>query len=97
MELHAPYYKKHIIVCVNEKPLPDESCGTKGSFEIHKKLKEYVKDNKLNTIIRVSKSLCQDMCSFGPVVSIYPENIVYRKVTLDDVPEIIRKHVDVMR
>lgn len=96
MEQHKPFYQKQIFVCVNEKQLPEDSCGTKGSAEIHKKLKDYVKEHGLKDRIRVSKSLCQDLCSFGPVVSIYPENIVYKRVKLEDIDEIIRRHIDLL-
>ena len=96
MELHKPYYEKHIFVCVNSREVPEESCGPKNSAEIHKRLKDYVKEHGLRDKIRVSKSYCMDLCSHGPVVSIYPENVVYKKVTLDDVNEIIKKHVDIL-
>lgn len=94
MELHKTYYQKQIFVCVNTKELPKESCGQKGSSEIHQRLKDYVKEKGLSEKIRVSKSYCQDLCSYGPVVSIYPENIVYRKVAPEDIPLIIKNHID---
>lgn len=96
MEQHKPYFKKQIFVCTKQKPGPKESCHPKDSEEIHKKLKEYVKDKGLQDKIRISKSLCQNLCSHGPVVSIYPENIIYKKVTIDDVGEITKKHIDVL-
>jgi NADH-quinone oxidoreductase subunit F len=39
--------------------------------------------------VRVSHSGCQGFCQMGPLVTILPENILYTKVTADDVPEIV--------
>ena len=96
MEQHKPYYDKHILVCVMDKShAGKDSCGPKNAEEIWKKLKYYVMENDLRDKIRVSKTYCLDLCSFGPVVTIYPENIVYKKVQLSDVEEIIKKHIEI--
>ncbi|MHC1711962.1 MAG: NAD(P)H-dependent oxidoreductase subunit E [Solidesulfovibrio sp.] len=39
--------------------------------------------------VRVSHSGCQGFCQMGPLVTILPENILYTKVTVDDVPDIV--------
>ncbi|EKO38483.1 MAG: NADH:ubiquinone oxidoreductase, NADH-binding (51 kD) subunit [Solidesulfovibrio magneticus str. Maddingley MBC34] len=39
--------------------------------------------------VRVSHSGCQGFCQMGPLVTILPENILYTKVTDDDVAEIV--------
>ncbi|MBT3464437.1 (2Fe-2S) ferredoxin domain-containing protein [archaeon] len=94
MELHEPYYEKHILVCVIDKSATGKnSCGPKDAEEIWKKLKSYVKENNLKAKIRVSKTYCLDLCSHGPIVTIYPENTVYKQVKLSDVEEIIKKHL----
>ncbi|KHK01082.1 NADH-ubiquinone oxidoreductase-F iron-sulfur binding region domain-containing protein [Desulfovibrio sp. TomC] len=41
--------------------------------------------------VRVSHSGCQGFCQMGPLVTILPENILYTKVTADDVPDIVEK------
>ena len=97
MQEIKPYYQKHLIVCLNirEDPTKD-SCGTKNSTAIHQRLKDYVKEKGLGKKVRVSKSMCQDLCAHGPIVSIYPDNIVYSRVTLEDVDKIIKKHIDTL-
>ena len=97
MQIHKPYYEKQIFVCVNEREPPKECCMAKQSEEIHRKLKDAVISSGLREKVRVSKSLCQDLCSFGPVVSIYPDNVTYKNVSLDDVDEIVKMHVLVMK
>jgi len=95
MEKITPYYQKIIFVCINDKlHVSGKCCKLGGGVEIHRKLKEYVKQKSLNIAVRVSKSSCQDLCVVGPVVSVFPDNIVYQNVSLSDVDDIIAKHVD---
>ncbi len=91
MEKIIPKYSKQIFVCVMKKEHPKESCAPKNSLEIFKKLRAFADNNKLN--VRVSKSYCQGLCSNGPIVSVFPDNIYYKKVRLEDVDEIIEKHL----
>jgi NADH-quinone oxidoreductase subunit F len=41
--------------------------------------------------LRLNKSGCQGFCQVGPLVTILPENILYNKVKLEDVDEIITR------
>lgn len=39
--------------------------------------------------LRLNKSGCQGFCQMGPLVTILPEGILYNKVKVEDVPEIV--------
>jgi NADH-quinone oxidoreductase subunit F len=41
--------------------------------------------------LRLNKSGCQGFCQMGPLVTILPENLLYNKVKVSDVPEIVEK------
>jgi (2Fe-2S) ferredoxin len=43
--------------------------------------------------IRANTSGCLDACEFGASVVIYPEQVWYGRVTVDDVEEIIDSHI----
>lgn len=88
-----PPYEKIVYVCVNERPPQEDSCGTRGSVDIARKLKETVKELKLPYKVRVSRVLCLGLCSIGPNLVIFPENVWYHGVKPEDIPEILRKHV----
>lgn len=90
MQQITPKYDKQIFVCIMNKE-HKESCAPKDAVEIHRRLKAYVKEN--NIPVRVSKSYCQGLCSQGPIVSIFPDNIYYKEVSLEDVNDIIKKHL----
>ena len=43
--------------------------------------------------VRVNNVGCLDQCEHGVSVVVYPEQVWYSRVTVDDVPEIVDKHL----
>jgi len=88
-------FKRHVFVCINQRPAKHRrgDCLTKGGQEFHQALKTAVLRAGLNLEIRVNKAGCLDQCSQGPVMVVYPEGVWYVKVGLDDVDEIVNRHL----
>ncbi len=88
-------FEKHIFVCENKRPEnhPRGCCFDKGSSEIRELFKKRLKDLGLNIDIRANTSGCLDACEYGVTVLIYPEQIWYGGVALNDVEEIILSHI----
>ncbi len=88
-------FDKHIFICENlrEKDHPRGCCAEKGSAEIKEKFKKRLKDLGLNSSVRANTSGCLDACEHGPVVLVYPEQIWYGGVKVEDVEEIIQQHI----
>lgn len=88
-------FDKHIFICENKRPEghPRGCCAEKGSVEIREKFKSRIKALGLNSSIRANASGCLDACEFGVSVVVYPEQIWYGKVTMNDVEEIIQSHL----
>ncbi|MCG3203353.1 MAG: hypothetical protein KCHDKBKB_00009 [Elusimicrobia bacterium] len=89
-------YKQVIFVCTNARPEGERiSCAGAGRCGelILGRLREYVKQNKLQANVRVAKSGCQEKCEMGPNVMVMPQNEFLTQVTLDDVPEIIKDYL----
>jgi (2Fe-2S) ferredoxin len=88
-------YEKHIFICENKRPdgHPRGCCKDKLGSEIKEKFKNRLKELGLNSKVRANTSGCLDACEFGPVIVIYPEQIWYGRVSLDDVEEIIQSHI----
>lgn len=88
-------FDKHIFICENKRPdgHPRGCCQDKGSSEIKESFKEKLKHLGLSTTIRANTSGCLDACEFGPVVVIYPEQVWYGGVSIQDVDEIINSHL----
>ena len=93
MESSKPEFEKYVLVCVNERPGGERvSCGS--SFcgkELAAALKDAVKNAGQAHRVRVSKTLCLDVCEQGPNVLLYPDNIWFKQAALGDVPAILDK------
>ncbi len=95
MEPFTPTQERLILVCCNTKEGNDPKyCGNRGGKEIHATLKEYVKSKNLQSKIRIVKSGCLDYCGMGPIVSVEPEHVGLKNVSMDDVNEIKEKWID---
>ena len=88
-------FDRHIFVCVNlrDKDNPKGSCGEKGSEEIRDVLKRELKRKNIEINVRVNASGCLAACENGPAIVIYPEQIWYGQVSLEDLDEIIESHI----
>lgn len=88
-------FEKHIFVCENKRlgGHPRGCCCDKGSKEIRALLKNRLTELGLKSKVRANASGCLDACEYGVTVLVYPEQIWYGGVTLDDVEEIIQQHI----
>ena len=68
-------------------------CISSNSLEIKEKFEKLVSNNNLGDKVSVNIVGCFGFCSQGPFVKIYPEDTLYRLVTLDDVDEIFEKDI----
>ncbi len=87
---------KRIVLCGGT------GCVANGSLEIKDKFAELLNKKGINAIVEIKKedegihvsaSGCQGFCQMGPLVTIWPEAVMYCKVTLDDVEEIIETSI----
>ncbi len=88
-------FEKHIFVCENKRHdgHPRGCCADKGSIAVREKFKSRLKELELDGAVRANSSGCLDACEFGASVVVYPEQIWYGRVTVDDVEEIIQSHI----
>lgn len=93
------HVQKRIVVCAGT------GCIANGSLEVLAAFKEEIEkqgvdvmistheDKDKNDPVHVSGSGCQGFCAQGPLVNIYPDNILYVKVKPEDVSEIVEKTI----
>ena len=86
----TPRYKKHILICINERNQnnPRGDCSRCGGKEIRTKFVQLINQYGLKGKVRANKTGCLDVCELGAVVVIYPNNIWYTRVTIEDIEEI---------
>lgn len=75
--------KRHIVICGGT------GCLSNNSMEIKKKFEKRLEEKDVSYKTTVNIVGCFGFCSQGPFVKIYPEDTLYRLVTLDDVTEIV--------
>ena len=75
--------KRHVVLCGGT------GCLSSNSQEIYEKFKKLVKERGLADRVTVNQVGCFGLCSQGPFVKIYPEDTLYRLVTVDDVEQIV--------
>ena len=79
--------KRHIVLCGGT------GCLSSHSAEIREKFSEVIEKEGLSDKVTVNQVGCFGFCSQGPFVKIYPEDTLYRMVSLDDVEEIVEKDI----
>ncbi len=93
-EMKRRPYERVLFVCCNERPPGEDACGNRGSAELQRKLKEYMKSRNLKGRMRVSRAMCFGLCALGPNVCVMPENVWYTGVKDADLEEIRRRWID---
>jgi (2Fe-2S) ferredoxin len=89
-------YTHHVFVCGNTREPGHRRgcCDPSGRQELRDALKKELKRaGFLHGLVRVNHAGCLDQCEHGPTVVIYPQGIWYGRVSLDDVPRIVRKTI----
>ena len=85
---------RRVILCAGT------GCMANGAMKVFTRFRKEMDSAGLNVVlelrpegsdrdVRLSKSGCQGFCQMGPLVSILPEGILYTKVRVEDVPEIV--------
>src|SRR5882724_9082910 len=85
--------RRYLFVCTNRRADDDPKgcCAARGSEEIRAALKEQLKARGLARVgARACKSSCLDQCSSGVCILVEPDHFFYGRVTLADVPEIVK-------
>ena len=61
--------------------------------QVREAFKKTISRTRLKSEVRANSAGCLDACEFGATVVIYPEQIWYGGVKVDDVEEIIQSHI----
>ncbi|OQW94157.1 MAG: ferredoxin [Beggiatoa sp. IS2] len=92
-----PRPKKHVFICVQSRPPGHDrgSCTERGCGEL---VDEFIKEfnrRKLQetNLVAITTTSCLGPCKFGPNVLVYPEGVMYGKVTREDVAAIYDEHL----
>ena len=90
-----PHYERHVFICTNRRDPgnPKGCCAEKGADAIRETFKKELAARGLKGRMRANAAGCLDQCARGPTVVVYPEQVWYGGVKVDDVREIIEEHL----
>jgi (2Fe-2S) ferredoxin len=91
----VPSFQRHVFVCTNERA-PDHPrgcCKASGGIDVRDRLKAELTARGLGKTIRANNAGCLDQCEHGVTVVVYPEQVWYGHVTVDDIPELVEEHL----
>lgn len=80
-------YRAHVLVCCGT------GCTSSQSPRIISNFEEQLADHKISNEVKVVKTGCFGLCAEGPIVVVYPEGVMYFRVTPEDVSEIVSEHL----
>jgi (2Fe-2S) ferredoxin len=88
-------FQRHVFVCENRRPDGDPRgcCAGRGGEAIRAALKEELRKRGLHKTVRANGAGCLDACSEGAAMVVYPEAVWYGHVTVEDVEEIVERHL----
>jgi (2Fe-2S) ferredoxin/precorrin-6B methylase 2 len=86
-------FRYHVLVCTQTKPEGVASCSASGSKRVLDALNREVQSEGLENEVQVTTCGCLGLCDEGAMVIVYPDGVWYRRVTPEDVPEIVSAHL----
>lgn len=91
----APHFEKHVFICTNRRDPdnPKGSCAAKGSDDVRDAFKRILHERGLKGRIRANAAGCLDQCPRGVAVVVYPEQVWYGGVKVEDVEQIVQEHL----
>lgn len=68
-------------------------CTSSGAIKNREKLDELMERDGLHDRVQFVRTGCFGLCAEGPILMVYPENVMYTNVTPDDINEIWEAHI----
>lgn len=93
--MSEPHLEKHVFICTNRREPGDPRgcCAEKGGEAVRGEFKRLLDERGLRKTIRANAAGCLDQCARGVTVVVYPEQVWYGGVHVDDVAEIVDQHL----
>lgn len=90
-----PRPTRHVFVCNQQRPPnhPRGSCAAQGSSALLQAFWAELQKRNAYEQVGITYSGCLGPCDGGPNVLVYPEGVLYQRVTAADVNEIFDQHL----
>ena len=67
-------------------------CVSAGALKVKQELIKVLEEHSIREEVNIIETGCMGPCDFGPVMMVYPEGIFYKKLSVDDIPELVEEH-----
>ncbi len=78
--------RSHLMLCAGT------GCVASGTTKVKAALEQELAKKGLTEEIKIVLTGCNGYCAEGPVMAVYPEEIFYQKVTVEEVPALVEEH-----
>lgn len=68
-------------------------CVAGGNLKVKEAFQKEIDVKGLSDVVNIKTSSCNGFCPQGPVLIIHPDNVLYQKVNIKDVPNIVDEHL----
>ncbi len=79
-------YRANLLMCAGT------GCVACGTPKVKTALEEELKKRGLADEIKLVLTGCNGFCAEGPVMLVYPEEIFYQKLTVEEIPKLVEEH-----
>ena len=86
---------RQVFVCSQQRPPghPRGSCAARGAQPLLQALWAEVQKRQAHEQVSITYSGCLGPCDGGANVLVYPEGVLYQRVSVDDVAELFEQHL----
>ncbi len=79
-------YRSHVLVCV------DPECEAKGARQVMSRLQQELARFGLAEEVQVLETPRLGGCAKGPEMAVFPDEVNYAGMTVDDIPQLVQEH-----
>jgi NADH:ubiquinone oxidoreductase subunit F (NADH-binding)/(2Fe-2S) ferredoxin len=79
-------YRANLLLCAGT------GCVATGTPKVRDALKSELEKQGLADEIKIVLTGCNGFCAEGPVMLVYPEEIFYQKLTIEEIPKLVEEH-----
>jgi NADH:ubiquinone oxidoreductase subunit F (NADH-binding)/(2Fe-2S) ferredoxin/NAD-dependent dihydropyrimidine dehydrogenase PreA subunit len=80
-------YKGQLMICTGT------GCVANQSFKIQETLESELKNQNADGDYQIVPTGCMGFCAQGPILVVFPDGIFYQKLTLENIPIIVKEHL----
>jgi NADH:ubiquinone oxidoreductase subunit F (NADH-binding)/(2Fe-2S) ferredoxin len=79
-------FRANVMLCAGT------GCVASGTMKVKTALQEELKKRGLEDEIEIVLTGCNGYCAKGPVMSVYPDEIFYQALTIEEIPKLVEEH-----